>query len=482
MRYLKSLIVLILIFSIFKTTHAEIRKFDIQLSVKGAENQQAILAYNYGEKKFIADTIQFDDKGKSQIKGDKTYDDGTYLIVFPGLDMRAFDLIIRETAFQMATDTSDVEGHMKITGSVENQIMYEDRVITNQTREKAEQLNKIILDTNTKKQEKEDAQKKLDELTKQYIKDREVAISKHPEALHNKILMASRNVEMPYDNNEKDPEKRKENYNYFIRHYWDNTDFSDEALIKSPVVLPRIFGFLDMIYQDPDSISHAIDIILEKASVNPESYKIILSEMTDKFAKSKVMGFESIYVHLVDNYFAKGKGDWVGDDMKKKMIEQADKLRPTLIGQQAPNMNLYSLDNHLVNFYEKIKPFDYTILVFWNSECSHCQKEIPELHKIWKDSLQSQYNVGVVGISTEVELDHIQQFVNDNQLNNDFINAYDPSGISNFRNLYDINSTPVIILLNQKREIIAKKIAVKDLTYMVSTYDEQIQKTSSKKK
>ena len=477
----KSFISAFILFSLTQV-HAEIRRFNIQLTVKGAENQEAVLAYNYGSKKYIADTIQFDYNGNSAIKGERTYDDGTYLVVFPQLNMLAFDLIIRETNFQILTDTADLEDHMKIVGSIENQIMYEDRKNTNETRTQIDQLNKIINDNQSSQKAIDKAKKEVEEISNQFRKYRESSIARHPEALHNKILLATKNVEMPYDNNEKDPIKRAENYNYFIHHYWDNTDFSDPALVKSPVVLPRVFEFLDMIYQHPDSLSNAIDIIMNKATANEESFKILLSEITDKYANSKVMGFESVYVHMIDNYFSQGKADWAGVEMLKKMKERADAMRPTLIGKKAPNMNLYLTDNQLTNFYKATDPFDYTILVFWNSECSHCQKEIPELHQVWKDSLQQQYNVGVLGISTEIELEHIKKFIDNNKLGDDFINTYDPTGISGFRNLYDINSTPVVILLNKNKEIIAKKIAVKDLTYMISTYDEEIQKSSSLQK
>ena len=35
-------------------------------------------------------------------------------------------MIVNEPAFEMATDTTDITGHMQVTGSVENQVMYDD--------------------------------------------------------------------------------------------------------------------------------------------------------------------------------------------------------------------------------------------------------------------------------------------------------------------------------------------------------------------
>jgi hypothetical protein len=44
-----------------------------------------------------------------------------------------------------------------------------------------------------------------------------------------------------------------------------------------------------------------------------------------------------------------------------------------------------------------------------------------------------------------------------------WINVWDPTFSSNFRNLYDIYSTPVIYVLDSGKKIIAKRISVETL-------------------
>jgi ssDNA-specific exonuclease RecJ len=99
--------------SIYWISNAIERDFNIQISVKGMENQKGILAYNYGDKKFIADTLQFDQNGLAKINGKKDYEDGIYLMAFPTLDLRSFDFILRETNFQLSTDTSALVSHLQ---------------------------------------------------------------------------------------------------------------------------------------------------------------------------------------------------------------------------------------------------------------------------------------------------------------------------------------------------------------------------------
>ncbi|MCO5233252.1 MAG: DUF5106 domain-containing protein [Chitinophagales bacterium] len=468
---MKRLLFILLTAASMQYNSAQGRVFDIQIKVKGMENQIGILAYNYGAQKFIADTLHFNNNGITEIKGEKNYNDGIYLVAFPTLNLNSFEFIIRETKFQLSTDTNNLAINMVVKNSLENQIMYEDLKKAIQTSIVMDSLNSIISDTNTSKDIREKAEEQKKKTNQEYTDKRIETINKNPKALYNKVLSALRDVPLPESNKNQQLENNS-GYNYLIHHYWDNIDFNDVALIKSPVIIPRIMTFLDQIYQHPDSISHAIDIILEKSEVNQETFKILSSEIVNKYAKSNIMGQESIYVHLLDKYYLAGKTPWVDQSTIDKMKERAEALRPTLIGKIAPDISVYDLNNRPVHFSQSIQNNDYTILVFWNSECSHCKKEIPEIMEIWKDSLQKQYNVGVFSVSTEIEREHAQQFVDNNHLNDVWTNVYDPTGESNFRKLYDINSTPVIIILDKERRIFAKKIAVQDIPYVISVYDD----------
>lgn len=453
--------------SIYWISNAIERDFNIQILVKGMENKDGILAYSYGDKKFIADTLHFNEKGVAKIIGKKDYEDGIYLVAFPSLDLASFDFIIRETNFQIFTDASDLISKMNVKNSIENQIMYDDLKKSIITGKKIDSLTKVASQENVTEEVKEKARKDFETINKAFTEERINSLEKNPKALYNKILNVLRDT--PMDEG-LDPVTKQVDYNYYVRHYFDNIDFNDLALLKTPILLPRVFKFLENIYQEPDSINHAIDIILRKASVNDEVFKILSSEIINKYAKSNIMGQEAIYVHMIDTYYTQGKTPWVEQETLDKMKERANAMRPTLIGKTAPDITVYDLNNYPMNFYQSIDKNDYTILVFWNSECSHCKKEIPDLLEIWKDSLKQQYNVGVFSISTEVEKEHVDEFVEEHKLKGNFTNAYDPTGRSNFRKLYDITSTPVVIILDKDKKIIAKKVAIKDLTYVISTY------------
>ncbi len=61
----------------------------------------------------------------------------------------------------------------------------------------------------------------------------------------------------------------------------------------------------------------------------------------------------------------------------------------------------------------------------------------------------------------------------------DWINVYDLYHLSKYRDLYDISSTPVIYLLDEKKEIIAKRIGhdnIKDFIHFLEKKEKQTKK------
>ncbi|MDB5228533.1 MAG: hypothetical protein JWN78_2726, partial [Bacteroidota bacterium] len=84
---------------------SEEKNFNISITVKGMENQNGILAYYYGDKRFVKDTIRFDAKGNGVIKGKQDIPAGVYLIAFPSMRYNSMDLIIKEASFSLSTDT-----------------------------------------------------------------------------------------------------------------------------------------------------------------------------------------------------------------------------------------------------------------------------------------------------------------------------------------------------------------------------------------
>ena len=176
------------------------------------------------------------------------------------------------------------------------------------------------------------------------------------------------------------------------------------------------------------------------------------------------MGMDAVFVHMVDSYYNDSKKTfWVDDALRAKINDRADNLRNNLLGKMAPNLVMPDT-GYVMRELHKVKA-KYTMILFWDAHCGRCKEEIPRLkdlyEKLNKDNSTNVKKLEVYAVSLTNIAEEWKKFVADNKLN--WINVSDLYNNTKFRKLYDIYSTPVIYLLNEKKEIVAKRLSVEQV-------------------
>ena len=93
--------------------------YNIKVRIDGLQDTTLLLAYHFGNRKYIKDTIQIDSQGAGLFRGDKPLPGGIYLVVMP--EMNYFELLIdKEQEFSVETSIEEPVKNMQIRGSKEN--------------------------------------------------------------------------------------------------------------------------------------------------------------------------------------------------------------------------------------------------------------------------------------------------------------------------------------------------------------------------
>lgn len=439
---------------------------EIKITVKQLAGTELILANYYGDKQYIKDTFNIDKNGVCNIKMDTLLPSGIYLAVFPAIGNRYFEFILNEPKIIISsTDTADLAGSVKVELSTENKAFYEDMTFLSKKRKEIEKYN-AEYNSADNEEAKEAARKQLQKIDEEVRAER-LSIEKNNSTLfYSKLLKSMRDIEMPKDG------ERNENgvlvdsswqWRYYKSHYWDNLDLNDPNFIRTPIFHNKLVQYYTRtIVQHPDSLIKNGDEFLQRMNPKEDLFRYSLVYMLNEMAKSKIMGFDAVYTHLVNNYYAKGYTPWVDSVQLYKIIERGKILEPLLIGKKARNLNL--ADSTLKQYrslYDLKNRF--TIVAFWDPDCGHCKKEIPRLaevyHKMKNDGIDIEtYSVGIFDIA---EMDKWTTFIKDNKL--DWINVADPYHRDNFRYEWDIQSTPQIYILDSEKRIKAKRIGVENI-------------------
>lgn len=436
--------------------------YNIKVKIKGLKDTICYLGYYYADKQYVLDTAKIDANGSGVFTGNKKLDGGLYFLYTPKNTLVQF-LISDAQKLTIETDTLDIIGKMKYTGSNENKLFNEFHQYRMKEYNKVMALKKR-LDANKGNKDSTDYLNseisKVDEEVLGFIKSASV---KYPKTLYSTILKSNLQVEIPEspkDANGKDIDTLFA-LHYLQKHYFDNVDMTDGRIVRTPILHQKLMDYLKrLVVPHPDSIIKACDFIIG-LSKDTSIFRYIVPTLTNYYETSKYMGMDAVFVHLADNYYLSGKTWWADSTMLSKMNERVNALKPTLLGESAHNIVLYDTLFKEVPLYS-IKA-EYTVLFFYEPDCGHCKKAAPKMTKLY-DAYKSK-GMEIYGVDIKTDVEEWKKFIKEYKLK--WVNVCDPYYKSGFRNYYDIYSTPVIYLLDKNKKIIAKRLSPEQLEDLI---------------
>lgn len=509
----KLLLTLSLIFAFATFTHAQ-GGYEIKINFKGCKDTMAYLVKYTFDQQYIADTCKKVKNGLIIFKGKKELDKGVYTLVSQEKSIY-FDFFINENQkFSINTDAADIVNTLKSFGNKENELFFTYiKYITNKNQEFGK------LRDQTKGKSKEDSTKfmneKLKNLNDEVKKFEKEFMDKNKGTFVYDVLNLKTEkepAEIPKAKNGR-PDSVYQYY-YYKAHFFDGIDFKDERIVRTPFFDDRVKKYFEsVILQHPDTVIQEIDKVLAKTGGNTTCnliYKLLLGHFTYKYEQSKIMGFDKVFVHIVDKYIANDPTKCAlqvyNEETIKKIKERVDIMRNLLL--EAKVSELYMIDTvygrpvlkmgfdtaktskSCTDLYyknvDKLTPMfktlyqvnaKYTVLVFWASDCGHCQTEIPKLKEAL-DKIKGKIDYKVFAVQTKEDFDAWRKFIIDKKL--DFINVFDPIHLNNLKERFDIYSTPVIYILDKDKKIKAKRLGAEQVVDMLNIL-ESIDKANEKK-
>ncbi|MEC7646467.1 MAG: DUF5106 domain-containing protein [Bacteroidota bacterium] len=452
-------------------------KYRISGEVIGLQDSTVMLAYYFGGKQYATDTANVVN-GKFTFEGNKELKGGMYLVVLS--DNQYFDLIISEQYFSFSTKINDLVGAMTFKNSQENPPFYE---YLNFIVQMQKEVNPIRLQLeNAEGETKRKLQIRTQEIDKKVKAYQNKFLTNNSDKFFSKIIIATTEIEIPespLDSTGK-PDKNFP-YLFYKKHFWDNIDFSDERMLRTPIFFSKMDQYLEKLTaKHPDSIIISADILIDKSRANDKIFEYVVSYITSTYERSKIMGMDAVFVHMVENYYITNQCNWVDSTELIKIADRAQKIAPNLIGRKASEFHdaygrPFMKDTlGIIHTLNEINA-KYTVLVFFGPTCGHCKKEIPKIKHNVDSLITVGHDIKTFAVATEFDKKEWKKFIND-QKTGDWINVADinhdeegnPVASSDWRDKYDIYSTPVIYLLDKEKKIIAKRISHTQLVEIIT--------------
>lgn len=492
------------LFGILSITAFAQSGYEIKIKLKNYKDSLVYLTYYQFDKTLIQDTCTVSNNGTFVFKGNVKLNTGIYALVSQQKSV-LFDFFVdddtQKLEFKSDAEFNFSDDVVALNSRRQNDFLNFIKSLSSQNKKFLELKENTILKT------------KADTLA---FNEKQIIIEKKGNEFEANFLKQSKGTYIASVLNLKIEKVLKEvpntfngrpdsiaAFNYYKNHYWDEVDFKNDAVMRNPFFYSKLKKYFDQVVPThPDSIAVAVDKILLKTNQNSMLFKTMLAYFTNTYETAPIMGYDKVFVYLVDNYFKTGKAADLYSDagVVKRVIDRAEQIRPLLLGATAQDLLMIKAQDFKIIkemgfedarsneeitkiYYKNLTTIDkmfvklsdvkaaYTVVVFWDIDCGHCKDEIPVILNTYYEMLNQKIDVKVFSVYMQYEVEDYVKYIEELKL--PWINVYDGCRVNNTVKKYDVYATPVIYILDKNKVIKAKRIAADKIGEIIKSLEVQ---------
>ncbi|GHM98555.1 hypothetical protein WSM22_00450 [Cytophagales bacterium WSM2-2] len=459
--------------------------YKLDFKVKGWKDTTVYLGNYYYSNTYIKDTAQVDREGNFSFQDSKPLQQGVYFIVkkIGKGNVKVFEFVVgANQKFKMETASTDYVVNMKVTGDEDNELFFKDIAYNIERNKEAESFVKVLKDSTLKEDQKKEAREGYSKINEKVMKYKRDLVAKHPGTMTGRIINAMLPLVVP-----ETPKKADGSIDstfqlrFYRQHYFDNFDLGDDAMLRlsQPLYKEKIKEYLEKLtYPHPDSITRAVGFLAAKAKKNPEAYYYLVFNSIIMYQLPEIMGLDEVFVNLYDQYFKPGDLDrYIPPKTKEQFREWADKVRPCTIGKKSTNLIMQDPELQPKALHDvKAK---YTIVYFFSPTCGHCREETPRLVKFYNEN-KEKLKFDVFAVATDSSMKLMKEFIKEFKTPWTTVNGPRSYLKDHFSKFYQVDTTPMIYIIDEKKVIVAKKLPVKQLEDFLIKHEKMIQAKKAK--
>ena len=424
----------------------------------GFKGEKAILYSIKGDFVKPIDTAYRQSTGSFVFFGIEKYEAGVYNIYFN--DSLYTQVIINNENIVLHANSKDLLNSINVSESVENKLLFDywkyailvkDSILIYQYQ--ISEIEQRTFDSNHPRIKF--MENRIDILNQdiyKYILNQSISF---PDKFA-PVLLKSYLVPSMLNYNINNPSNKYSDEKVFLKkHYFDNIDFTDERFLRTKVLYTVINEYIQTYGLPASTVNYntVIDKVMGASAANDAIYEYCLDLFFRTFESSV---FENVMVHLIDDYYLTHYSlSGINTTYYSNLSDRIKALRP---GKKAPNIILNDNMGKSHNMYAtkaKVK-----MIVFYSSDCSHCRDALPGLLEI-SEMYKPQ---GLITFGIAIDDDEKKWKDEIIEYNMNWISVSDLLGLSSpLMELYNIQSTPFIIILNKDNIIMKKPIEINEI-------------------
>lgn len=433
-------------------------KYKITFIADGNQDSALYMGYHYAQNRYYCDTAVNNGNGKFIFDGERELFPGLYFITNNADKYVEFVVYKEPQRYTLHTNDANWKLSMEVKGSKQNEVYFNYNRALEAAYQQMDEARSELDSVEFNQVYRPRAIKRLDSL-------RMEVINKYPDYMISRMMLSTKDVDVPTEHADGTPMADRERFDWFMKHYFDNVPLDDDFIVRTPkyVFYQRVMDYVDkhMNRMPPEMICPYLDSMIDRSEPAPEVYKWLVHTMTEHFLQSRVMVYDEVYCHLALRYYGAGKAFWSSPSVIDEIVDRANKWERLLVGKVSPELILFDTNHYAYSLHHM--PANYTLLVFWSPTCGHCREIIPAVYKVYEKYADS---VGLSAFSILSEPDEQtvvkwKKFIDDHNMHHPrWLHLNGAEANVDWREVYDVTSTPQIYLIDNKdHKFVAKKLS-----------------------
>lgn len=226
----------------------------------------------------------------------------------------------------------------------------------------------------------------------------------------------------------------------------------------------------------PDAQMEECDFLIESCSDSLVKQYVAL-RLYDHYFSSKIMGAESVAIHILDRWFFPGEVKMPNDVDLLNARVYADFNRSSLLGAQAPRLDVRNMAGGSETLYD-VPSKRYSVLYFYDTGCARCKIETIKLRSLleteeypidlyafytgdndcaWKEYVTERFTLDAAGVN--------------------LVHLWDPEIDSDFQRKYGVLQTPKMFLIRPDGKIAGRELDADALGQILSSLFAEVKLT-----
>ncbi len=438
----------------------------IKINFKSLKDTNLYLGYYYGNKTYVIDTAKINKQGTAEFISQKKMPAGIYFIALP--DFKYFDIILdKNQNFTINVDNINQLNKINFINSTENTNFYNYKNKLSEFYKISSNLVASLQANKTKNDSVYKIQRRINafnaKIKKYKLQEAEKNKGTFLYAIIKSMIEPDINEfnKLPQNTNMQIQNQRR--YEYYKNHFFSNYDFSDPRLLRSQILENKLnLFFYKVLKYNPDTVISEIKKLTAKADRNTATFKFVIDWLFNNYKDyNKKTGYDKILVFLVDNFIKTNKINWIDNKIKQIYLQNAEMLRPLLIGKIAPELKLKNKNDSIISLTKKYA--DVTILLFWSLDNEKSNKALVDIASVL--TKYPDKDIQVYSVCVNSDINKWKKIPLNTSKN--WINVCDNLNIVNSSGYY-LQDIPRIMILDYQKKILSNNVKTKDLSKILS--------------